>query len=67
MNLPSQPKNPPLPPPSASAGTDATRPAALPQVPLLTRAQRDAMLANVRRLRELRDAPRPAGDAKPPG
>ncbi|WP_406623395.1 hypothetical protein [Acidovorax sp. SDU_ACID1] len=65
MSLPSQPKNPPLPPPCAIA--DTQRPAALPQVPPLTRAQLDAMQANVRRLRELRDAPRPAGDAKPPG
>jgi hypothetical protein len=45
---------PSLPPPDAAEVPQDSVPASF-RVPVLTRAQREAMLANVRRLRELRE------------
>ncbi|ODU59127.1 MAG: hypothetical protein ABT02_11680 [Comamonadaceae bacterium SCN 68-20] len=45
---------PGLPPPAAADAPQDGMPASF-RVPVLTRAQREAMLANVRRLRELRE------------
>jgi len=52
--MPSHPDNPVLP----SPGGERATPPPTPLAPPLTRAQREAMEANMRRLRELRERER---------
>lgn len=57
---------PEMKPPARASLQEDTQRLPLREIAPPTRAQREAMLANMRRLRELDEAPAPAQQSRPP-